>query len=386
MEINNQQQNQNLPGHQNTNTTNRNPQPVKISSKQEPSNSNFFSYLILGFLFLLAGFLAFVAFNEPARVIVVTATKYTAGCATLIFFLIGLLVIMGLRSQALNLMDEVVDNSLGFFDAAKLVWKALYQVMVESFEIFESILRKLLPFITFGLALIIYFGLMYLYKSVAASGAEVTFLTIVLTVVLVGISGALHPGTEHIKDANERSFNEQFSHYFRDSFEIVLFVFFMTMDSTNLFFLPERLNVELHASLGQYNLMTRGLSIDDTIGFTINLIIATVAVELIRKALSVFAKASKYLSHYRKQANLKRSAISLAMRQSFRDNSDEMIRFVTFTVILILVFLIFPRLKLLAMLVASLTSLGVDLVMPNRLTKKYQPDIIGKILAKIFKV
>jgi len=78
--------------------------------------------------------------------------------------------------------------------------------------------------------------------------------------------------------------------------------------------------------------------------------------------------------------------IKWALRQSFEVHKDDVIRFITYTTFIVFVFLAFPRLKLLAMAVASLTALVMDLAMQDRLVIKRGNDLFTKIVSSLFKV
>ncbi len=78
--------------------------------------------------------------------------------------------------------------------------------------------------------------------------------------------------------------------------------------------------------------------------------------------------------------------IKTAIRNSFGDTKDDIVKFITFTTALISVFLFFPRLKLFAMVVASITALLLDFVVPGRLIMKQGNDLISRILNKAFRL
>jgi hypothetical protein len=52
--------------------------------------------------------------------------------------------------------------------------------------------------------------------------------------------------------------------------------------------------------------------------------------------------------------------------------------------VLLFVFLIFPRLKLLAMCTASITSLAINIALPRRIISTKQTDLLSRILSKAF--
>jgi hypothetical protein len=65
---------------------------------------------------------------------------------------------------------------------------------------------------------------------------------------------------------------------------------------------------------------------------------------------------------------------------------DDVVKFITFSTALFAVFLLFPRLKLFTLALASITGLLLDLVIQERLTALESNDLISRILAKVFKL
>lgn len=134
--------------------------------------------------------------------------------------------------------------------------------------------------------------------------------------------------------------------------------------------------------------MQRGFTVDGMTQVTINIVLATVGIEVTRQVLRVFAYSRQYFSELRRgdPAMERESVLKHALTRGFQENMDDIIKFVTYFTFLIIVFLLFPRLKLLAMLVVSITALILDILIPERLTAKRQEDLIGRFLARTLKI
>lgn len=169
--------------------------------------------------------------------------------------------------------------------------------------------------------------------------------------------------------------------------ELMIFVFFLTMDSTNLFFIPESLNVPLHSAIGSYDLMKRGIVFKDHTDVTLTLVIATIGLEVFRYFLKLARQAIIFYEKSAMEPSINRSLlIKDSIRLSFSNSKREVLKFITFTTFLISVFLLFPRLKTLLMVVTSVNLLILDLIKPDRLVIKSSSDLISRILGKIFRL
>ena len=300
-----------------------------------------------------------------------------------IFFVLGFLVIFGLKSDVSKVLDIFLEGSLtviDFIDFIKKIYSKFVQVLQEFILFFT-------PVITYLLTFFVYVALIILYKEVGKD-YDVTLLTIVLSIVLVGAVGYLNTiNKPNLEDTTILTkVRNVFKTKISDSFEVVLFVFFLTMDATNVFFLPKDLRIPISASVGDYDLMKRGFTVSEHLTITINLIIVAIIVEIFRNALKVVAMALNYYRNDRNESLGKSANIKLSIRKSFGDLKDDLVKFITFTTVLVGVFLLFPRLKLLAMAVASITSLALDVILPERLTTKRGNDLFSRILTKLFKL
>ncbi|KKS18988.1 MAG: hypothetical protein UU77_C0061G0004 [candidate division WWE3 bacterium GW2011_GWC1_41_7] len=305
-----------------------------------------------------------------------------------VFLGLGVLIVMGLKDEVSKLLDVFLEGSFTVFD--------FINFLKEVYQLFLVKLRELLIFIAPVFAYIIgistYFLLLYLYKLVGKH-YDVTFLTIFLTITLVTLVGILNTqGQNPEKISWVSDFRKKMKSSFSDAIEVVIFVFFLTMDSTILFYVPEDLNVPLQAEIFGFDLMKKGFSLDHS-NITIILISVAVMTEIMRNVLRVVYNAKKYYGeldvheftvlqeNQRKQKKLKE-----AIRTSFNESKDEFVKFITFTTVLLSVFMFFPRLKLMSMMVASMTALVIDFAIPYRLGAQKGEDLINRILTKVFRL
>jgi hypothetical protein len=305
-----------------------------------------------------------------------------------IFFTLGILVIIGLRKEANKILDILMEGSLSFVDFLaflKLVWMRFLELLRE-FVLYAT------PVIAYVLTLVLYTILIYIYKSYGKTH-DIAVFTIALTAGLVIIMGLINKPSTKVPDLSvwTNRVKKAFRDSFIDALEVLLFVFFLTMDSTDLFFLPPDLNIELKAKLGIYDLMKRSFVNDGMLFITLNLIVFTITVEIVRNLLRIIALARK---HYSQDLLLfsdgliasRSTRIKSAVRKSFSGMKNDLVKFITFNTVLFAVFLVFPRLKILTLAVASLSSLILDIMLIDRLFVKGGNDLISRILAKIFKI
>ncbi|RJR26497.1 hypothetical protein C4561_05105 [candidate division WWE3 bacterium] len=359
------------------------------SNISSPQNRGIFVLLrwILAFLgfILIAGLLFPTAVGAILNFIWVTLLAIVVT-----FFTLGILVIVGLRQEASHILDILFEGSLTFLDLAdfiRIVYRRFIEVLKE-FLVFAA------PVFAYVLTFVLYVLLLILYKWVGRS-FDVAIFTIILTFLLVYLFGFFNrpkpdPAEEDLTWRDV--FKKRFRGGFIDGFEIVLFVFFLTMDSTRVFFLPESLNVELKAKLGGYDLMVRSFIYTDHMKITVNLIIITIITEIFRNTMKVIAGARKHYISDRSFDETKVAAYSRslriknAIRKSFNDAKDDLVKFITFTTVLFGAFMFFPRLKLLTLGVASVTNLFLDIILPERLTSQKSSDLLSRVIVKVFKL
>ncbi len=346
---------------------------------------------------ILITFIAFVLILTIGNMVYPSATKivlnvmwFTALSVAIIFIAMGIMAILGMKKEVGKLMEIFMEGSFSVMDLIDFI-KQVVKLFIEKVK--EALLN-LAPLISYILAISLYLGTLYLYKLVGKS-FDVTAMTVVISMAGVALLAYINlPGRNNlIKTGWRYEFGKRVSKAFIDSFEVVLFVFFLTMDSTRLFYVPPDLNVPLHAKILGYDLMERGFKLVDA-KTTLILIAVAIVVEVIRNILKIAYSSRKYyvswlesepqnnVTDRQKYQNIKR-----AIRLTFADFKDDLVRFVSFTTVLIIVFITFPRLKLMSMAVASLTLLVFDLVFPVRLSVRTRNrDLISVILEKTLKI
>lgn len=312
---------------------------------------------------------------------------YISITLTASFVVIGILMILGLRKEANKLMNLYLEGSLTLIDIITFFRETL-EITIKTVK---NIIFSVTPMVAYTLVAFFFYMLMILYKSVGKT-RDVTVMTILLTIFFVVIVSILNlPESENGHQSKWlKELAARFSFHFSDGLEVAIFVFFLTMDSTKLFFLPKALRVPLTAKLFNYDLMGRGYSFGAT---KTTLLIATIAItsELVRNVLRIIAVARDYYESsrnvvYEKTATERGTLIKKAVRKSFNEARDEFAKFVAFTTILLAVFLAFPRLKLLSMAVGSITALCVDLIITKRLVVKKGEDLLSRSINKMFKL
>src|SRR3989344_357427 len=225
---------------------------------EETRKTNKNAFFALTLLIILACLVAFISLLYPAAFFVIVNFLWISLILFVgIFLVLGILVILGMRREVSRVLDVMLEGSLTIIDAIDFLKNVYYR--------FIQVLKEFIYFITpvFAgiIALAVYFLLLVLYKSVGAQN-DVTILTAVLAAVLVAAVGILN---RMQKKSDVPSWGdlvrERFRQYFADSFEVVIFLFFLTMDSTRLGFLPADLNVPLEAHLGTLDLMVSGFDV-----------------------------------------------------------------------------------------------------------------------------
>lgn len=369
--------------------------PVVPSTSDPDRYSRFVTAIILIVILVLLGG-GILAVTAPATFsALINAFWMIVFCTVLLFLILGVLIMVGLKNQVKQILDIFVEGGLNIVDIMNFLKLALHFLI----DVLKQAIYFLIPFVAYLLGAAIYFGVLYLYKWVGKS-YDITFFTIGLSAVLIVATGFLN---KRSKDEGKpdlswwKKCQMRFKDIFGDAVEVVLFVFFLTMDSTNLFFLPKELNVELHAmqtipGVGPYDFMVRGWIVDATLKTTLTIVMIAVGIEILRYIIKIIAAGFEFyreINTYVGETNQDMpgsSQIKWALRQSFEVHKDDVIGFITYMTFLIFVFLAFPRLKILAMAVASLTSLILDLSMHDRLVIKKGNDLFSKIISALFRV
>jgi len=341
------------------------------------------------FVIIFVGILAILALIDVQLFLSALSFLWTLVIIlVVIFFILGIFILVGLRNEVGELIGMLFDGSMKMIDFVNEL-KKIYERLI---EMVENFLIAIAPILAIAASVLIYFGLIYLYKWVGRNH-DVTMLTTVLTVVLVVAIGllAFKDTTAEPENFMQR-LSARFIRYFRDTSEIMLFIFFLTMDSVHLFFLPKDLNVPLHAHLFGYDLMEKGIDFSRAPLFILNLIVLAVFIEIIRKALRIALETKRYYlanAHLvtKEKGNDVVALLKFSLKGALDTYMDDIVKFVAFTTLLIIVFLFFPRLKLFAMVIASLTMLVMDLAFPRRLYQNNtQDDIITRLIVKVFRL
>ncbi len=358
---------------------------------QKNTNGNFnkTAFRVLVWIVGIAGvFIAFGILFPRALAIFLSTIWVILFVIVVIFFSLGILVIFGLRKEAGKILDFLIEGSLSLVDFLaflKLIWLRFLEV-VREFILYAT------PVLAYVTSLIIYTLLIVLYKNYGKYN-DVTIFTIFLTAALVFLIGFLNRNSKKVIDMSVwwNKVKKSFHTGFIDGLEVILFVFFLTMDSTNLFFLPTNLNIPLKAVFNNYDFMVRSFVNDGHLGITINIVVFTIVIEIFRNTLKLIASSRK---HYTNDILLfsdgliarRNVRVKNAIRKSFRDSKDELVRFITFTTVLFGVFLVFPRLKLLTLAVASVASLILDVTFIERMFFVRGNDLLSRLLGKIFRL
>lgn len=337
-------------------------------------------FKVLSWFVGVIGLLVVVSILSPTALnIILNVLRVVSIGVVSIFFVLGILVIIGLRKEATRVLDILLEGSLTFIDFIEFL-KILYRRFLEMLKEFFLYITPVLSYIT---AAIIYILLLVLYKTIGRS-YDVTLFTIVITIILVTSVALLNKNkSEEEAVTYAKKVASIYKKYFIDAFEVVLLVFFLTIDSTRLFFLPENLNVGILAKFKDYDLMLRGFTANH-LSLTINIVTVAIVSEIIRYSMRITALAKRYYATILEPRRIIR--IKLAVRMAFGNAKDDIVRFITFTTVLFSVFLIFPRLKLLSLAVTSLTNLVIDLFIPERLVISRGKDLMNRVINKVFRL
>ena len=312
----------------------------------------------------------------------------------IVFITLGILVVVGLRDQARSLLSLIFEGGVRYIDFAQTlseIWETVIRI-VQEFILLIS------PFLAVFLAAIFYYIVMFSFRAVGAHN-DVTIFTIVMTIFLASITAGL--GQIKIADSDSpASFKSQlsirFSRVFIDSVEIAVLIIFLTIDANRLFFLPESLQKPIEAQAFGIDFMKRGIT-GDGFSTTFRIAGAAVFVEVIRKiyrvifsTYSTFKKLRKEIEAEGRQFSSQKEAfqtLKRAAQLAFKDNIDDFMKFLGFTTILVVAFFLFPRLKLLSLLVFNLTNLAWDIIIPARATKKGRSeDLLSRTIAKVLRL
>jgi len=369
---------------------------IQIKSKKRKVSNNQkgckkYIFIALSIFIGLVLFLVLLAIVAPSVFVVVINIIWTLVFGIVVIFIfLAVLVIFGLKKEAERLINILLEGSMTLIDLANFAKRV--------FVMFKRYLRELTliitPILAYFTGALVYVGLMYMYKSVGKSH-DITVFTVILTIILTFVAGFMNkPKKEEKKRLTWfQKAKERYIKHFKDSLEIIIFVFFLTMDMTNLFFLPDKLNVELHAVWEKYDLMVRSFTFDEYLKTTIKLVTVAISLETVRNIIKIiilairnYKIAIEYLEERSKEFQTV-EVVKLVLRQSVKDSMDDVLKFITFTTVLIGVFVLFPRLKLLSLVVANISSLILDFIIIDRLKIQGKgDDLISRIIVKVFRL
>jgi hypothetical protein len=305
--------------------------------------------------------------------------------ATLI--ILAFLAFIGLKKEAKKIINVIFEGTLSILDILEfidLLWKVFIKLLKE-FILFVS------PLFAILLVIIIYLYILTFYKEYGRDN-DVTGLTVILTIVLVTLSGLVSLPKHKNQGGNLSWINrviKRFSNFFRDGLEVLILVFFFTMDSTNLFFLPPDLNHPIFAILAGHDLMKTSITVDADFLFSLTLIIGAIGLEILRVIIILIHGGIQSYQEGKKimiEKNYSYAPVKLfkaAMKKSFMSTIDDFLKFTVFTTFIVLVFIFFPRLKLLSMIVSSCTNVILDLIFTQRLKMSYGEDLISRIIVYV---
>ena len=353
------------------------------SGKEKDGNNRIFK--LLKWLVGIAGVLIVLSIIFPKAVTVILNILWVliVSVAT-IFLILGILVVIGLRKEASHILDILFEKSLRFIDVIEFL-KLLYKRFI---ELLKEFLLYVAPILAFICSAVIYVLLIMVYKSIGKSH-DVTLFTIVITIILVVSIALLNKRKLNISDEDlvvtwGKRFKTMFKNAFVDGFEVVLFVFFLTIDSTNLFFLSKDLNVKIFSQFKGYDMMLRGFTLSNHLKWTMSIIGVAIFSEIVRYSMRIVASAKRFYSSIEEQR--KTARVKMAVRMAFAHAKPEIVRFIAFTTILFSVFMIFPRLKLLSLAITSLTNFVLDVIMPERLVIGRGKDLMNRVVDKVFRL
>lgn len=299
----------------------------------------------------------------------------------ILFVILGFLVIIGFGKEVKYFLTTTFHGIMQVFLIAKVL-RNIYRWII---KLLQRIMFFLSPFIAAAIAMFVYYLLMYLYKYVGLSH-DVTGLTVLLTILLT-VAIRLFPRVS--SDSKEKTFwtlwFEKTSRILFDFFELMVFVFFITLDWVNVPFLPPRLWVEITAYLSEYDLMIRGVNFHYSFFFTIWLAGFAFFAEFIRQAFKIIHR-SRYYYVTLKTSQPFKSRLDLfeeAVSESFYYSLADLVTFFGYTTVVTVTFFLFPRLKLLSLIFFSLTSLAMDIIRPAHVPVGTPPqDLLTRIIIK----
>jgi len=327
---------------------------------------------------------------HPKVFYIVANILWTIGFTlSILFVIVGILTILGRKKEASAVIDLALEGSLTAISFIEFL-KELKETFI---DISKRVILITIPYVSYIIAAITYLIVIILYKAYGTNH-DVLGMTIAVTVILTFLAGLMNLPKKNDENMFDSAFLNKildlFKRHFIDGFEVALLVLFLTIDSTHLIFLPEALNVPIEAQFGNYDFMEPGFSTYQ-IDVTLKLVMIGLLLEFIRNVLRLVAEAKYYYKFPEKyfegiHFETKTELLKATIKKTISESKDEIMRFTAFTSIMIFAFLFFPRLKLVALIFASVTNLLLDLIFPKRLTYRKQEDLLSRIFNKVFRI
>ena len=336
------------------------------------------------------GIIIVLGIIHPRVFYIVANILWTIGFTlSILFVIVGILTILGRKKEAGAVIDLALEGSL----TAIRIIEFLKELKETFIEISKRVILIAIPYFSYIIAAITYLIVIILYKAYGTNN-DVLVMTIAVTIVLTFLAGLMNlpkkDDNKMFKSAFLNKVTKSFTRHFIDGFEVALLVLFLTIDSTDLFFLPDALNVPISAQFGNYDFMQRGFSTYQ-IDVTLKLVMIGLLLEFIRNVLRLVAEAKYYYRFPQKyfgdtKFETKTELLKATIKKTISESKDEIMRFTAFTSLMIFAFLFFPRLKLVALIFASLTNLLLDIIFSKRLTYRKQEDLLSRLFNKIFRI
>lgn len=342
---------------------------------------------IIGLISIAIILLLILIVNPQLFLLILNIIWLIVFATTVLFIVVGVLTFLGRKKEASKIVDLFVEGSITFIDLAKFIkdlWTTFKSILIETAAL-------IIPKTSLIIAILIYLFIIVLYKYLG-SFMDVTIPTILLTIVVTSIAAVVtlprFASTNLSESSRISRAIAKLKANLIDYFEVVVFILFITIDATYLYFLPKNLNIPIEAAIGDYDLMIRSIASTDHLMLTINLIIIGIAIELVRNIIRLSITGKYYYNNPELidseyiptgKANL----LKLTVRKTMFESKEEFLSLAAFTVFITFVFLFFPRLKLIALIAASLTGLVFDLIFKERSTSKNKEDLLARVFKKI---
>lgn len=370
------------------------PMDIPDSSTSKNTQSKTLLWLIIPLIALALGLFILSVIYPDIIGILIRAGATLVSVIFLVFIILGVFIIFGLREEAAALMSLIFEGGVKYIDIAEQISKLWERFL----EIVKEMILTISPIIAIFFAAMFYYLIVFSFRVVGVD-SDLTVFTIILTIALASLTAFLsqmNVGSSSDDDSFKAQFGKRFGRVFVDGVEIAVLAIFLTMDMERLFFLPENLHGTIRAEAFDINFMERGFR-SHAVTAAIRFAGAAVFVEIIRKIHRVVAATRKHYQLLKREIERRGIAIVTlqqsfeiirhAARRAFRESIDDFTKFLGFTTVLIFAFFFFPVLKMLSLLVFNLTNLVWDILVPKRLSgKSSSEDLFSRILIKVLRL